>query len=521
MRDRLTDAAPYISIFGLFLLIASLVVWQMTGVPPQVMPTLAVAGGVLALAWPLLRPAEVRAALSGRQARYGGNALVLALSVLGILVVVNYLGTRRYAVWDLTANQQFTLSRQTKQILAELAEPVRLTAVLPINEPQQTADDLEALVDRYRQNTDRITFEVLRPQIDPLAYQQLKARIDMADAAPGRGLVAESGGRHALVYSFDEQAVTEAVVKATRTRELTVAFTTGHGEHSLDGDAEGGGYSIVRQNLEREGYTVKGVSLATMTETLPTDGAVVVAGPRRPFRPEEAERLADYVTGGGALMVLVDPQVDPGLGPVLAPWAVILHDDLVLDPERAVFGRPNFIGVEGGGYRFHTITKDLESFASLFPNARSIGIGTAITPSLLVESLVVTSDGAWGETGLAALAETGAQPVKDADEEAGLLNLAVAASGGEDDGRLVVFGTSALATDGLFGQVPGVANLDLVLNAVNWLTQEEDLISISPKSPDEHPITPPQNPLLLILSTALFAPLVVLGVGTWLWWRRR
>ena len=97
----------------------------------------------------------------------------------------------------------------------------------------------------------------------------------------------------------------------------------------------------------------------------------------------------------------------------------------------------------------------------------------------------------------------------------------MAAEGGPATGRLVVFGTSSIVADALLQRVPGVANLFFVQNAIHWLTAEEDLISIPPTAPDSRPITPRTNPLLLLLTTAVLAPLAVLGMGTWIWWRRR
>ena len=63
----------------------------------------------------------------GRGARYGTMSLVSIVVFLGILVAVNYLGTRQNKRWDLTANQVYSLSDQTIKILKELKEPVKVT----------------------------------------------------------------------------------------------------------------------------------------------------------------------------------------------------------------------------------------------------------------------------------------------------------------------------------------------------------------------------------------------------------
>ena len=54
-------------------------------------------------------------------------SIVSVVVFLGILVAVNYLGTRQSKRWDLTANQVYSLSDQTIKILKELKEPVKVT----------------------------------------------------------------------------------------------------------------------------------------------------------------------------------------------------------------------------------------------------------------------------------------------------------------------------------------------------------------------------------------------------------
>ena len=67
---------------------------------------------------------DVATAMGRKQTRLSTIALAGVLIVLGLLVAVNYLASRRNHRWDLTANQQFSLSPQTRQILEKLDAPV-------------------------------------------------------------------------------------------------------------------------------------------------------------------------------------------------------------------------------------------------------------------------------------------------------------------------------------------------------------------------------------------------------------
>jgi ABC-type uncharacterized transport system involved in gliding motility auxiliary subunit len=65
-------------------------------------------------------------------------------------------------------------------------------------------------------------------------------------------------------------------------------------------------------------------------------------------------------------------------------------------------------------------------------------------------------------------------------------------------------------------------NRDLFLNMINWLTADEDLISIRPKAPEDRPlnITAQKMNLLFWLSLVIF-PLAIVGFGMATWWKRR
>ena len=44
--------------------------------------------------------------------------------VLGILFAINYIGSKQKKRWDLTANKQFSLSDQTRNVVGKLDAPL-------------------------------------------------------------------------------------------------------------------------------------------------------------------------------------------------------------------------------------------------------------------------------------------------------------------------------------------------------------------------------------------------------------
>jgi ABC-type uncharacterized transport system involved in gliding motility auxiliary subunit len=67
-----------------------------------------------------------------------------------------------------------------------------------------------------------------------------------------------------------------------------------------------------------------------------------------------------------------------------------------------------------------------------------------------------------------------------------------------------------------------VANRDLFLNSINWLSADEDLISIRPKNPEDRRIALTNNQSrLLFFSSVIFLPLLAIFSGIGAWWKRR
>jgi|GEM_PF-622405 ABC-type uncharacterized transport system involved in gliding motility auxiliary subunit len=540
MRERLEEYAPYITWFGLFVLVAGLLLpLLIPSSTAEQMPSwlpwaLVVVGAVLALAWPVFRPGDVKAALGARQTRYGGNALILIISVIGALVVLNFLASMRYAIIDATSNRQYSISRQTKQILDELDdrdEKLKLTVVMRAVDTT-TVQDIEQLIDKYKAYTGNLEYRLIDPEQDPLALVALAERMGEEPQSLTRVLVAEMGDEHELVYSgFDEQAITEAILKVMNPGSRQVMFTSGHGEYDPNGGERG--YSSVRDQLEREGYEVQVANLKTLTETLSADtvDAVIVAGPQQSFMPEESDMLKGYMEEGGAVMLLLDSPLigakDTGLEELIEPWGLSRDDDVVL--QQNVLGMLSTSVFAGGdSIKWHSITKDLSGAGVdiAFPGAASLTIGDAVTTTLQATELIGVDGAVWGETDFEALAEQKAEPDETTDYMPPL-TLAVAAEDTSDEGalgRLVMIGSSGIVADQFLRSAGGVtANFDFFLNSVNWLAQEEELISIRPKEPDERPVEPPdaRGSYMLLLTTVILLPLVVLSAGAWLYWQRR
>jgi ABC-type uncharacterized transport system involved in gliding motility auxiliary subunit len=152
-----------------------------------------------------------------------------------------------------------------------------------------------------------------------------------------------------------------------------------------------------------------------------------------------------------------------------------------------------------------------------FPITRSLDIKN--TDKTTVEKLFDSSDSSLATTNLS----SPEVKVNDPKNKKGPVTIAAAGSykTGKDNsqGRFVVVGSSSWAANSF---INFNGNRDLALNAMNWLSSDEDLISIRPKDHEDRRITMTRAQMSLVRTTSQFLlPLFVLVAGISVWWKRR
>jgi len=447
-----------------------------------------------------------------RGGRLGTNTVILFLAFLFILMLVNFLGYKHSERWDWTPEQLFTLSDETKKVLGGLKEDVKIIRFDKAGARDPFADKLAD----YTKVSPHVSYQLVDPQDRPDIARQYDVR-RMGD------VVVSSGPRTEHLKDTDErsleQSLTAGILKVTQTRQKSVCFVFGHGERSLTAnDSEG--YSEVQKELERENYTVKPLNLVESKEVPADCDVVVVAGPKTGYFPAESESLGKYLAAGGKALVLVDPATDPKLDPMLAPWYIALGNDLALDVSGAgqLFGLGAAVPVVIH-YGAHSIVEALESRMTFFPLARTVGAADKKNVQKSVTDLLLTSNRSYAKNNWdVKQKEVRFEQGKD---HPGPLTLGVAEENRENGkvARLVVIGNSAFASNAYLTMQ---SNGDLFDNSVNWLAQDENLISIRPKSPTTRRVllTNAQEALFKLFSMAMLPGIAFLA-GIVVWWKRR
>ena len=452
-----------------------------------------------------------------RVGTYGTSAIVSTILGVAILGLLGYLGTQNSVRYDWTEARVHSLSDQTRKILAGLERDVEVVALYSaIDRPQ-----VRPLLERYQYASQR--FHVT--WADPTARPDLVEKLGITREQLTGGLLHVTLGEESTVVDdADEERLTNALVKLTRTAEKHVYFLTGHNERPAVGDGADGEEGLARAGdaLRNENYLVESLVLATVGDLPENADVVVIPGATRPFLLEEHKALQRYLERGGSLLVMLDPMAKTDLYADLRAWGVRMGDDYVIDQVQGLFGRA--ATPVANQYAQHPITQDLRE-VTLFHLVRSVE--PEEEAKALLQAIVFTSESSWAETNLDARPELGADDRRGpvAIAVAGSPRLDAAAGSGEagaaDGGksRLVVFGDSDFATNQL---IDAYRNRDLFVNAVNWLLGDVEAISIRPAQSraSRFQLTNEQFGRVRHLSLFLL-PEALAALGALSWWLRR
>jgi ABC-type uncharacterized transport system involved in gliding motility auxiliary subunit len=468
-----------------------------------------------------------------RQTKYSAYVTVYILVIIAVLGLANFLANRYNKSYDSTANKQFSLSDQTVKAVKGLKKDVNVTYFGETSQFPQARD----LLGRYGNLSPKLHVNY----VDPVKKPQLARAAGVRQEGT---IIVDAGLHKEEAKSLTEEEVTGALIRSLKGGERNAYFLTGSGEHGLD-DSGGSGFSDLKAALERNNYKTHSLNFAQPAPQpagaapvigqvqpakveIPKDCTVlVVGGPKLAYSPAEVDAIKKYIEGGGRALFMLDTPLrigsqegsaNPDLTKLLADWGVTLDNDLALDTSGIgqIFGLgPEVVMVTN--YESQPIVRDFkEGVPTAIPLSRTLK--TTSAGKVTVDKLISTSDNSFATANVSGTID----PKKGTK---GPLVLAAAATyntgNPNNPGRFVVFGSSMWASNNFLGS-RSIVNRDLALNTFNWLTSDEDLISIRPKEPEDRRINVSARGMSMVFWwSVVLLPLAVVSSGLMVWWRRR
>ncbi len=480
-----------------------------------------------------LQKPDIRKSLKTRSFRVGGYSVVAAVIVVAIAVVVNLFVSALPATmtqFDTTSSQLFTISEETKTVLSGLDTDVTIYWVVESGQEDTT---LETLLGRYAALSSHIHVTKKDPDVSPGFVTQYTD----AEYIYNNSLVVESDRRSTYVgyediyeydysnyyttYTYDvnfagEGLVTSAIRYVTSDSMPKVYLLTGHGEGSL---SESFASAVARENMETAELTL------LTQDSVPADAdCVLIYAPQSDISEAEKDMLLSYLQGGGNIFLITDPPQDgtlPNLYALMEEYGVSAQEGLVIE------GNPNYYAYSTPycllpDYGSHTIVSPLVSggYYVMLPIAQGLTVSEDLRDGLTVAPLLTTSDSAFSKLAGYNL-ETYEKEDGDID---GPFDLAVAVTDEAEDGTTahIVWVSSASLLDDSTNEMVSGGNQDLFLNALGWMCETEDSVTIHSKtlSTDYLTVSSATASLLSIVLVGIL-PLGYLAIGLVIYMRRR
>ncbi len=444
-----------------------------------------------------------------RQRRLRLQGLLTVILVVVLALLAGLLAWAYRTQWDLTQNARNTLSQESRQVLASIPGPVRVTAYA--TERDSELGDLRKrirdFIGRYQQAKPDLWLDFVNPELEP------KRARDAGIQMNGEMIVEYKGrGERFSPLHLNEQAFTNLLARLARTHERLVFYLEGHGERSLAGQANHD-LGQFGQRLTATGFKLSPLKL-TLVQEVPANAALLVIGsPQAELLPGEVDKLLQYIDRGGNLLWLLDPESLRGLEPLAERLGLNLLPGVIIDPAAEEMRAPATWAL-AASYGQHPATDGFNRL-TVFPLARPITVGEDTdwhsTP------LVEVAPRGWVETG-SLEGEMRFDPKRDLP---GPIPVATALERARRDReqRVVVVGSGAFLANAFIGNG---ANLDLGLQLTNWLVGDEHLVTIQPKAARDAQLQLSHAAALAItLGGFILLPLGLLALAAAVWWRRR
>jgi hypothetical protein len=413
--------------------------------------------------------------------------------VLAVVVMVNYLGSRFYHRFFLSAQTSVKLSSRTVTALHSVTNAVKVTLFFDTAN-EEFYPDIVALLNEYRAVNKNISIRTVDYVQDPGEAEKVKAQYKLAGADNKDLVIFDCNDRVKTVsgaaitqYTLEqvpnekerefrkkpvafsgEKIFTAMLMALQNAQPLRAYFLQGHGEPSLT-DNGNFGYLKFASVLQQNSIVVTNLELPDTAE-IPMDcNLLVIAAPAAAFADSELQKIGQYLAQGGRLLLLFDYaslKHPTGLEEILRRWGINVLADIVQDPQNTITGQD----IKVRSFGDHPVVNSLADFSLQLVLPRPVEKINLPNPpvnapevtqlALTGPNATLTGDRSDPPRSYSLIAAAEQKPTP------GVANL-------RGNTRLIVAGDSIFLGN---YYIEGGANRDFLNSAANWLLDRPQLI---------------------------------------------
>ncbi|MGB8298082.1 MAG: Gldg family protein [Polyangia bacterium] len=315
---------------------------------------------------------------SSKKRAYASSAILYTFFVVGVIVLVNVIGTRVFGRIDLTENKVYTLSQPSRDLVKKLPDFLTVKAFISSDLPPEIktlSRYVRDMIDEYRTSSNgKFRWEAISDSDKDVDQNANSCKVDKIQIQVLRGSKFEMGSYYlglCFLYGDKMESIPQiaraeglefeisSLIKKLTVKKKKIAFTTGHGESDTSQ-----GFRALKQVLDQE-YDLTTVNPSSAEIAADVD-ALVIGGPKQPFDDKGQREIDKYLMTGRGAVILGDgmsvsspnqqqmggmAQIkmvqsnQTGLDKMLEAYGFKIGNDVIVDNEAAM---PGLIDMGGG-----------------------------------------------------------------------------------------------------------------------------------------------------------------------------
>lgn len=406
--------------------------------------------------------------------------------------------------WDMTRSGRNSLSEASVKLLEKLDKPVSITAFASNTGGQR--ETIKKFIGGYSHYKKDIKLEFVDPNKDPQRTRDAGIQFD------GELVISYEDSKETL-NKYTEEEMTNALTRLGHRGERWLLFMAGHGERSPERHANHD-LSNWADQLSKKGFKTRTFQLGENPQIPKNTTALILSAPQTNYLPGEIRAIIEYIDHGGSLLWLGDPGKLHGLEALGEKLGIEFQNGVVVDPlSQIITGNATALVI--ANFPKHPVTKNL-NLQTLFPSATGVDFNKK--ENWQSNPILDTRETAWLETGSL---KDKVEFNKGRDIRGPItIGLALTRKTNENpEQRIVVLGDGDFLSN---TYLLNGGNLDLSISIINWISRDDDYVSIPTKTVVDANLALSGMEQILIAAIFMFIlPLGLITSGIVVWWRRR